>query len=268
MFDHLSLGVVDLDRAAALYDAALEPLGIVRLWRTARAAGYGPPGFTGEAPLALIELGADAHPPAAGFHLALAAPSREAVDRFHAVAVAHGATDDGPPGIREHYDPGYYAAFVRDPDGHRLEVVLHEPVATRVSSPGAGSGAGSDAPAPTKLRIDRGDLHWIAPEHAAGPAAAYQHPHLVVQDDVLNHSRIASVVVVALTSNLHRASEPGNVLLDEGEGGLPRRSVIVVSQIAAVDKHRLGPRIGSLSQARVDAVLDGLRFQQVSFFRR
>lgn len=264
MFDHLSLGVADLDRAVALHDAALEPLGLVRLWRTARAVGYGPPGFTGEAPLALIEHGADARPPGAGFHLALAATSREAVDRFHAAAVAHGAIDDGPPGIREQYGPGYYAAFVRDPDGHRLEAVLHEPVA----APAPSAGTESIAHGAAERRIDRGDLHWIAPEDAAGPAAAYQHPHLVVQDDVLNHSRIASVVVVALTSNLHRASEPGNVLLEEGEGGLPRRSVVVVSQIAAVDKRRLGPRIGCLSQERVDAVLAGLRFQQVSFFER
>lgn len=119
-------------------------------------------------------------------------------------------------------------------------------------------------------RIDRGDLYWIAADDVAGsaPDATYQHPHLVVQDDVLNHSRIDTVVVVALTSNLHRASEPGNVLLDEGEGDLPRRSVIVVSQIASVAKRRLGERIGALSQARVDAVLAGLRFQQVSFFRR
>lgn len=119
-------------------------------------------------------------------------------------------------------------------------------------------------------RIDRGDLYWIAADDVPGPGggAPYQHPHLVVQDDVLNHSRIHTVVVVALTSNLHRASEPGNVLLDDGEGGLPRRSVIVVSQIASVDKRRLGARIGALSHARVDAALDGLRFQQASFFRR
>jgi catechol 2,3-dioxygenase-like lactoylglutathione lyase family enzyme len=129
MFDHLSLGVADLDRAVAFYDAALGALGQVRLWRTARAAGYGPEGFTGEAPLAVIQHGADARAPGPGFHLALAARSREAVDRFHAAALATGGVDEGLPGIREHYDPGYYAAFVRDPDGHRLEAVLHERVA-------------------------------------------------------------------------------------------------------------------------------------------
>jgi mRNA interferase MazF len=91
---------------------------------------------------------------------------------------------------------------------------------------------------------------------------------VVVQEDVLNHSRIATVVVCALTSNLHRANEPGNVLLDAGEGGLPRQSVVVVSQVSSVEKTRLGERIGALSEARVEQILDGLRFQQASFFRR
>jgi catechol 2,3-dioxygenase-like lactoylglutathione lyase family enzyme len=126
VFDHISIGVVDLDRAAAFYDAALAPLGHVRLWRNARSVGYGPEGFRGEAPLAVLAAGPDARPPGPGFHLALAAPSREAVDAFFAAALAAGGTDEGPPGIRENYNPGYYAAFVRDPDGHRLEVVLHE----------------------------------------------------------------------------------------------------------------------------------------------
>ncbi len=112
--------------------------------------------------------------------------------------------------------------------------------------------------------IHRGDLYWIAPAEGDGPA----HPHVVVQDDVLNASRITSVVVCALTSNLGKAIEPGNVLLDDGEGNLPRRSVVVVSQIDAVDKTRLGERIGALSQARVDEILDGLRFQQRAFFER
>ena len=116
------------------------------------------------------------------------------------------------------------------------------------------------------MRIDRGDLFWIEADDDRGVAVA--HPHVVVQDDVFNHSRIATVVVCALTTNLHRASEPGNVLLDEGEGGLPRRSVVVVSQIASVARARLGARIGALSAARVEQILDGLRFQQRAFFDR
>jgi mRNA interferase MazF len=117
-------------------------------------------------------------------------------------------------------------------------------------------------------RIDRGDLYWIEPDESRGPAPAYSHPHVVVQDDVFNHSRITTVVVCALTTNLHRASEPGNVVLDPGEGDLPQQSVVVVSQISSVDKVRLGARIGALSPARVDQILDGLRFQQASYFRR
>src|SRR4051812_14544025 len=117
-------------------------------------------------------------------------------------------------------------------------------------------------------RINRGDVFWIGPDDSRGEAPSYSHPHLVVQDDVFNHSRITTVVVCALTSNLHRASEPGNVLLDVGEGNLAKQSVVVVSQISSVDKGRLGERIGSVSDARVDQVLAGLRFQQASYFGR
>lgn len=115
--------------------------------------------------------------------------------------------------------------------------------------------------------INRGDLFVIGPDASDGLVRTYSHPHVVVQDNVFNHSRITTVVVCALTSNLHRASEPGNVLLDVGEGGLSKQSVVVVSQISSVEKARLGERVGSLSDARVEQILAGLRFQQVSFFR-
>ena len=114
--------------------------------------------------------------------------------------------------------------------------------------------------------IDRGDIFWLAPDDSRGPVPDYAHPHVVVQDDVFNHSRITTVVVCALTSNLHRASEPGNVLLDVGEGNLPKQSVVVVSQISSVEKTRLGQRVGALSAERVEQILAGLRFQQASFF--
>ena len=134
------------------------------------------------------------------------------------------------------------------------------------SPPDEPRGAGSP-------RIDRGDIFWIAPAHVAAATAgdvrsSHAHPHVVVQDDVFNHSRIATVVVCAMTSNLHRAGEPGNVLLDPGEGALPVQSVVVVSQIASVDKAHLGDRIGALSTERVDQILAGLRFQQRAFFER
>jgi mRNA interferase MazF len=111
-------------------------------------------------------------------------------------------------------------------------------------------------------------VFWIGPDDSRGPVPSYSHPHVVVQDDVFNHSRITTVVVCALTSNLQRANEPGNVLLEVGEGNLPEQSVVVVSQVSSVDKTRLGERIGSLSDTRVEQILAGLRFQQASFFER
>lgn len=112
--------------------------------------------------------------------------------------------------------------------------------------------------------IRRGDLFWVDPDPTLGSGP---HPHVVVQDDVLNASRIHTVVVCALTSRASAAHEPGNVALEPGEGGLPKPSVVVVSQIASIERSRLGERIGSLSPARVDQILEGLRFLQTSFLR-
>jgi mRNA interferase MazF len=116
--------------------------------------------------------------------------------------------------------------------------------------------------------IGRGDLFWLGPDDDRGPDVRYSHPHVVVQDDVFNRSRITTVVLCALTSNLERAHEPGNVLLEPGEGGLPRQSVVVVSQLVTVEKSKLTGKIGQLCSARVEQILDGLRFQQASFFGR
>lgn len=128
MLHHVSLGVTDIERAAAFYDAVLAPLGYVRVWSDLdgddAAAGYGPP--CGGDKFALKRR-AGARPAGPGFHLALAAPSRAAVDAFHAAALRHGGRDDGAPGLRPHYGPHYYAAFVVDPDGHRIEAVINTP---------------------------------------------------------------------------------------------------------------------------------------------
>jgi catechol 2,3-dioxygenase-like lactoylglutathione lyase family enzyme len=121
MISHLSFGVTDLARSQVFYDAVLQPLGLARVWDNSKAAGYGPAG--GNDRLALFARPQDASPPGPGFHLAFEAPSREAVRRFHAAALASGGQDDGAPGIRAHYGPTYYAAFVIDPDGHKLEAV-------------------------------------------------------------------------------------------------------------------------------------------------
>lgn len=114
--------------------------------------------------------------------------------------------------------------------------------------------------------VRRGDLYWCVDE-AGGSIPPIPHPHVVVSDDVFNRSRLTTVIVCALTSNPKRATEPGNVLLDPGEGQLERHSVVIVSQLASVPKAALGAYIGRLSDARVDQILDGLRFQQASFDR-
>jgi mRNA interferase MazF len=115
--------------------------------------------------------------------------------------------------------------------------------------------------------IRRGDIFWIGPDAARGSIPGSAHPHVVIQEDVFNRSRIRTVIVCALTSNLQRASELGNVLLDAGEGNLPRQSVAVVSQVDSVHKSELGPYIGALSEARIQQILDGMQFQQTSFAR-
>lgn len=123
-------------------------------------------------------------------------------------------------------------------------------------------------PAAPASPIRRGEIYWaVAPRpdlegEAEAPAAAVAHPHVIVQDDVLNDSRLPTVVAVALTSNRRRASEPGNVLLEAGEAGLEKASVVVVSQVSSIAKAALGACIGQLSPARLEQIFDGMRFVQ------
>ena len=128
MLGHISLGVRDLAKAAAFYDAALSALGYARTDATKDSVGYGSPG-TGNDRLRLFKR-ADAAPPGPGFHLALVAPSQAAVDSFYKAALKYGGKDEGTPGLRPHYGSSYYAAFVLDPDGHKLEA-KHPPPPTR-----------------------------------------------------------------------------------------------------------------------------------------
>ncbi len=121
---------------------------------------------------------------------------------------------------------------------------------------------------PTNRGIHCGDVFWIEPDESRGSIPGSPHPHVVVQDDVFNRSRVHTVIVCALTSNLKRATEPGNVLLDVGEGSLSKQSVVIVSQVSSVEKTKLGEYIGALSELRVQQILDGMRFQQASFFGR
>ena len=106
--------------------------------------------------------------------------------------------------------------------------------------------------------IRQGDIFWIDLGEPSGSEPAYRHPHVVIQNNVFNRSRINTVVVCVITSNLRRANAPGNVLLENGEGNLPKQSVVNVSQIFTTDKRDLVERIGTLSSDRVRQILDGV----------
>jgi mRNA interferase MazF len=116
--------------------------------------------------------------------------------------------------------------------------------------------------------IHQGDVYWLRSENSSGLDADIPHPQVVIQENVFNHSRIPSVVVCALTSNIKRVNLPGNVLLEAGEANLPKQSVVEVSKVMAVDKAQLGEYIGSLSEQRIHQILAGMRFLQASFFER
>ena len=107
--------------------------------------------------------------------------------------------------------------------------------------------------------INQGDIFWVDLGEPSASEPGYRHPHVVIQNNVFNHSRISTVIVCVLTSNLGRAKAPGNVLLEKGEANLPKQSVVNVSQVFTADKRSLGEKIGRLSQRRVRQILDGLR---------
>jgi catechol 2,3-dioxygenase-like lactoylglutathione lyase family enzyme len=127
MLDHIGFGVSDFIRSRAFYEKALAPLGIkIVMEVTAEQSGsYQGAGF-GEDRKPYFWIG-NGTPLAGRLHVAFAAPNRAAVDAFYAAALAAGATDNGPPGLRPHYHPSYYGAFVLDPDGHNVEAVCHAP---------------------------------------------------------------------------------------------------------------------------------------------
>ena len=106
--------------------------------------------------------------------------------------------------------------------------------------------------------IRQGDVYWVDLGEPSGSGPGYRHPHVVVQNNVFNRSRINTVVVCVITSNLKRADAPGNVLLEKEEASLPKQSVVNVSQIFTVDKRDLVEKIGALSSERVRQILDGI----------
>lgn len=132
MIDHVSVGVSDLERSAALYAAALAPLGQTLLVRRERSVGFGK-----RYPEIWLHHRPAMHPveEGTGCHICLRAPSEDAVRAFHAAALAHGAHDDGAPGPRKAEMTPYFAAFVRDLDGNRIEAATF-PAAVAAHSAG------------------------------------------------------------------------------------------------------------------------------------
>lgn len=107
--------------------------------------------------------------------------------------------------------------------------------------------------------INQGDIYWVDFGEPIGSGPAYRHPHIVIQNNVFNRSRINTVVLCALTSNVKRAKAPGNVLLEKVEANLPKKSVVNVSQIFTVDKRFLDEYIGTVSKARMRDILAGVK---------
>ena len=129
MIDHASIGVRDLAAAAAFYERVLATIGLQKLVAREGTVGFGKkyPEFWLNARPAMARIGSDT-----GSHLCLRAGSCDQVDAFHKTALAEGAMDEGPPGLRPEYSNTYYAAFIRDADGHRIEVVTFlAPAGTR-----------------------------------------------------------------------------------------------------------------------------------------
>lgn len=107
--------------------------------------------------------------------------------------------------------------------------------------------------------ISQGDIYWIELDEPAGSEPGYRHPHVVVQNNLFNRSKIKTVLVCPLTSNLKRAIAPGNLLLDKKETNLPKQSVVNVSQLFTVDKTQLDEYVGTLSPKRVAEILSGIK---------
>ncbi|MEW6423866.1 MAG: type II toxin-antitoxin system PemK/MazF family toxin [Bacillota bacterium] len=106
--------------------------------------------------------------------------------------------------------------------------------------------------------IKQGELYWYTFPTPQGSEPMGQRPVLVIQNNICNQSRVNTVIVCPLTTNLKLAIAPGNILLNRGEGNLPRESVVNVSQVQSIDKSCLQEYIGALPSARVQEVINGL----------
>lgn len=109
------------------------------------------------------------------------------------------------------------------------------------------------------MTIKQGDIYWVDLGVPKASEPGYRHPHVIIQNNVFNTSRINTVVVCALTSNLKRAKAPGNVLLQKREGNLKKTCVVNISQIITVNKSDLVEKIGSLSSATIEKIIEGVK---------
>lgn len=107
--------------------------------------------------------------------------------------------------------------------------------------------------------IKQGEIYWIDLGEPSASEPAYRHPHVIIQNNVFNKSRINTVIVCSLTSNLKRAQSPGNVLLEKGEANLPKQSVVNVTQVFTVNKSDCMEKIGALSKERTNEVMEGIQ---------
>ncbi len=125
MYSHTTVGTNDPARSKSFYDAAMAALGHRCFYSEDGYSGYGEQ----ERDQFWVMPPYDGRPAAAGngVHIAFIAPSRAHVDAFHAAALANGGSDEGPPGLRPRYHDSYYGAYVRDPDGNKLQAVCHKP---------------------------------------------------------------------------------------------------------------------------------------------
>jgi len=107
--------------------------------------------------------------------------------------------------------------------------------------------------------IKQGEIYWVDFGEPRGSEPAFRHPHIVIQNNLFNSSKINTVVVCTLTSNIKRAEAPGNVLLSKGEANLPKKSVVNISQIFTVNKKDLAAKIGQVSEKKFNEILDGIK---------
>jgi len=123
VYSHVTVGTSDVKRSERFYDAVMVVLGHPVLFKNAKALAYGT--GTGEKFFVLYPFDGKEARPGNGVHAAFKADSRAMVDAFHKAALESGGSDEGPPSLRPHYHPNYYGAYIRDPDGNKLQAVCH-----------------------------------------------------------------------------------------------------------------------------------------------